>query len=144
MTHVNGKGTVQPRSRAGHGVRMPGDGRHLQVSSEVMHSSNSADTSSVMHVVGDVDCTTSCELRAEINQLLTSDHRARLILDLKGVTRIDSSGVGALLEGSRDANKRHVRFTLSGLNGSLHRMLERTRLIMLFDVRPTVEEALEK
>ena len=139
MIRVNGNSTIQALSR----VRMQGDRRHLQVSSEVMHSNNPAHTSSAVRVVGDIDWTTASELRAEINQLLTLDHPARLILDLKGVTHIDSSGVGALLEGFRDAKKRHLRFTLSGLNGSLHRMLERTHLIMLFDVRPTVEEALQ-
>jgi anti-sigma B factor antagonist len=90
-----------------------------------------------------VDCTTSGELREEIDQLLTVDHPDRLILDLEGVTHMDSSGLGTLLAGLRNANKRHVRFTLSGLNRSLCHTLERTRLYSLFEIRPTVKEALQ-
>jgi anti-sigma B factor antagonist len=93
-------------------------------------------------VVGDVDWTTSGELCTEVNELLTVDYPARLILDLKGVTHVDSSGVGALLEGLHNAKKKHVRLTLSGLNRSLLRLLERTQLNVLFDIRSTVEEAL--
>jgi anti-sigma B factor antagonist len=96
----------------------------------------------IIRIAGDVDCTTSGELREEIAQLLTADNPDRLILDLEGVTHMDSSGLGALLAGLRDANSRHVRFTLSGLNSALRHTLERTKLFSLFEIRPTVQEAL--
>lgn len=96
----------------------------------------------IVHVEGDVDCTNSSELREEISELLTVDHPDRLILDLQGVTRIDSSGLGTLLAGLRDAKKHCVRFTLSGVSRSLRHTLERTRLYELFEIRPTVQEAL--
>jgi len=126
-----------------HGDSEQRDRRHLQMSCKVISSYNPNKPSSVVSVVGNVDCTTSRELLAEIKELLTTDHPARLILDLKGVTHIDSSGVGTLVEGLHDAKRRHVCFRLSGLNDSLRHMLERMHLSILFDIRPTVEEALQ-
>jgi anti-sigma B factor antagonist len=145
MIAVSRNGTAQLLPGEGNGPLELGDRRHaLLTSCEVSHSENpDGQTCSVLRVVGDVDWNTSGELSAEVNKLLTVDYPARLILDLKGVTHIDSSGVGALLEGLHDANKKHVRFTLSGLNRSLLRLMERTQLNVLFDIRSTVDEALQ-
>jgi len=96
----------------------------------------------IVRVAGALDCSTSEELREKINGLLAVDQPDRLILDLEGVTHIDSSGLGTLLAGMREANDRQVRFTLSGLNISLRHTLERTRLYSLFEIRPTLQDAL--
>jgi anti-sigma B factor antagonist len=116
----------------------------LRMSCHAIHSSSLDGRNPwIMRVAGDVNCTTSVELHEEIDHLLMTDHPDRLILDLEGVTHMDSSGLGALLAGLRDANNLHVRFTLSGLSSSLRHTLERTRLYSLFDIRPTVHEALQ-
>jgi anti-sigma B factor antagonist len=148
MTRVEGNSPLQ-RSREEGGVRMEKDeecapGGTLQMSRHAIHpGSPDGRTPWIVRVAGEVDCTTSGELREEIDQLLTVDHPDRLILDLEAVTHMDSSGLGTLLAGLRDANRRHVRFTLSGLNKSLRHTLERTRLYSLFEIRPTVQEALQ-
>src|SRR5438270_6394596 len=50
----------------------------------------------------------------------------RLILDLRGVQHIDSSGVGALMEIQQRATQSNVRLTLCGLQDAPRRLLERT------------------
>jgi anti-sigma B factor antagonist len=117
----------------------------LRMSCHAIHAGcRDGGTPWIVRVAGEVDCTTSEELREEIKDLLTTDHPDRLILDLEGVTHMDSSGLGTLLAGLRDANNRHVRFTLSGLSRSLRHTLERTRLDSLFEIHPTIQEALLK
>jgi anti-sigma B factor antagonist len=149
MTRVEESSPVQRLSREEGGVRMKdyrecAPGGSLQMSCHAIHPGRpDGRTSWIVRVAGEVDCTNSRELREEIDQLLTVDHPARLILDLEGLTHMDSSGLGTLLAGLRDANKRHVRFTLSGLNRSLRHTLERTQLYSLFEIRPTVQEALQ-
>jgi anti-anti-sigma factor len=113
----------------------------LHVSCDVVHRRD-AGTSGVLRVTGNVDSGTSDELLHTIEHFLRADPRSRLILNLEDVARMDSSGIGALLAGLRDAEKEHVRFTLCGLRKPLREMLERTRLASLFEIRPTVEEAL--
>ena len=137
---------IQPLPHEIGGINKPANRRHERVASLRMRFNEihlPDNRTSVVSVVGDVNWTTSGKLSAEINQLLTAEHPTRLILDLKGVTHIDSSGVGTLLEGLHGANQRHIRFTLAGLSGSLGRILQRMHLNTLFDIRPTVEEALQ-
>jgi anti-anti-sigma factor len=119
-------------------------GGPLQMSCRAVHPNDPNGRSPwIVCVAGEVDCTTSGELHEAIQQLLTVGHPDLLILDLEGVTHMDSSGLGTLLAGLCDANKRHVRFTLAGLNTSLRRALERTRLYSLFVIRATVQDALQ-
>ena len=113
----------------------------LHVSCDVFHKQNTG-ASGVLRVTGNVDSGTSDELLDTIENFLGADPLSRLILNLEDVKRIDSSGIGVLLAGLRDAEKEHVRFTLCGLRKPLREMLERTRLANLFEIRPTVEEAL--
>jgi len=98
---------------------------------------------SVVRVRGDVNWITSRQLRDELKTSMTAGAPARLIVDLRDATHVDSSGLGALLEAMRDADQRRVRFTLSGLSRSLTRILDRTHLTSLFDISPSVEEALQ-
>jgi anti-sigma B factor antagonist len=137
MTGADGSSTVQLLSREAQAssLRMSCHG--------ILRGSQDGRTHWIVQVAGDLDSTNSGELREEINELLTADRPDRLILDLEGVTHMDSSGLGALLAGLDDANKRDVRFTLSGLNRSLRQTLERTRLYSLFEIRLTVQEALQ-
>jgi anti-anti-sigma factor len=87
---------------------------------------------SVVSVAGDIDWTNSGQLHAAIHQALTRDRIARLVVDLHGVTRIDSSGLGTLLDGLRVAKHRNVPFILCGLETTL------------FEIRPTRQEALQR
>jgi anti-sigma B factor antagonist len=100
------------------------------------------DTTSIVRLRGDIDWSNSLGLSADISEVLTNDHPARLLLDLEGVERVDSSGVGALLASLNEANRKHVRLTLSGLSNSLRSLLERTKLLALFEVRPSLQDAL--
>jgi anti-anti-sigma factor len=98
--------------------------------------------SSVLHVSGDINWTTSPDLTSEIENTLEADHPACLIVDLNEVYRIDSSGICALVGGLRQANRMHAKFTLCGVNPSLRNLLQRTRLDQFFEIRQTIHEAL--
>ena len=99
--------------------------------------------SSVVRVSGGIDWTSSSALMSQIDHCLTADHPARLIVDLNDVVRIDSSGVGALVGSLQQAKRMHVQFTLCGVNPSLHRLLQRTCLDRVFEIRQTIAEALQ-
>lgn len=113
----------------------------LQMSCAVLHEPNGG-ASRILGIAGSVDSGTSAELLLTIELLLRTDGMSRLIIDLEGVARMDSSGVGVLLTALRDSQKRGVRFTLCDLTKPLHTMLERMRLESLFEIRTTLEEAL--
>ena len=96
----------------------------------------------VVYVTGNIDWTTAHDLRFEIAQCLAFDCPAQLVVDLAGVDRVDSSGVGSLVEGRQNANKKGVHFALCSVNASLRRVLERIRLDTIFEIRATTMEAL--
>jgi anti-anti-sigma factor len=97
---------------------------------------------SIVSVAGAIDWTNSEELHTVINQALARNHLGRLVVDLHDVTRIDSTGLGTLLDGLQESKHKSVRFVLCGLGNSIRRVLERTRLSTLFDICSTRQEAL--
>ena len=97
---------------------------------------------SVVHIQGDIDLKSSPELRSAIFDLFEKRGQERVILDLKGVNYIDSSGVASLVEGLQEAKKRKARFILTGLNEAPRHVLNLTRLTSVFEITETLEEAL--
>ena len=89
----------------------------------------------VVYVTGNIDWTTAADLRFEILQRVAFDSPSQVIVDLEGVHRVDSSGVGTLVESWHKTNENGIRFALSGVSASLRRVLERIRLDTLFDIR---------
>jgi anti-sigma B factor antagonist len=100
------------------------------------------DSCSVVYVQGDVDMQTSPEVRAVILDLIVNQGQQRVIVDLSRAKHVDSSGVASLLEGLREAKKKRARLILCGLREGPRRVLDLTRLSTVFEITPTVEEAL--
>lgn len=90
-----------------------------------------------------LDAHNSGDLRDGILKLLETgeDH---LVIDLSEVEFIDSSGLGALLSGYKNATLRSGSFVLVGLQSRVQSMFELTRLHRVFDIYPSVEDVLSK
>lgn len=88
-----------------------------------------------------LDAHNSNELKERILRTLEEGGR-RLVVDLSAVTFIDSSGLGALLSGYKNANQRSGSFVLSGLQPRVRSMFDLTRLNRVFEIYPGLEEAL--
>lgn len=116
------------------------DSLHTRVQA-IQPSGSHAGVVWVVYVSGNMHWTTASQLRVVVRELIQSVRPARVILDLSGVTHMDSSGMGALVAILRDANHDHVPLLLVGLSGALRRQLERTQLHTIFDIRPTVRDA---
>ena len=97
----------------------------------------------MVQIQGDIDLKSSPQVRAAILDLFEKRGQERVILDLKGVNYIDSSGVASLVEGLQEAKKRKARFILSCLNEAPRHVLDLTRLTSVFEITQTVEEALK-
>jgi len=70
-----------------------------------------------------------------------ADGAGKVLVDLGEVSFIDSSGLGALVSGFKSAMAAKGRLALAGLQAQVHSMFELTRLNRVFDIYPTVEEA---
>ncbi len=65
----------------------------------------------------------------------------KVILNLSQVPYVDSSGIASLVEGLQEAKKKNARFVLVGLNESPRHVLELTRLLNVFEIAASEEEA---
>lgn len=90
-----------------------------------------------------LDAHNSGDLRDQIIKIIEGD-TVDIIVDLSMVRFIDSSGLGALLSGYKNAILRSGTFVLAGLQPRVQSMFELTRLHRVFDIFPSAEDAFNK
>lgn len=81
------------------------------------------------------------ELKQELASLFDSG-KSGVVVDLKEVRFIDSSGLGALVSGFKNASARQAELKLSGMQTQVKSMFELTRLHRVFDIYTTMDDAL--
>jgi anti-sigma B factor antagonist len=88
-----------------------------------------------------LDAHNSAELK---RQMLTfyDEGKNNLIIDLKAVRFVDSSGLGSLVSGFKNASARNGNLKLCGLQPQVRSMFELTRLHRVFEIFPDADEAL--
>lgn len=98
-------------------------------------------SASVIYVSGDVDLYSSPQLRETVLDLFQNRGQDKVVVNLSAVEYIDSSGIASLVEGLQEARKRKGRFVLTGLNEGPRHVLELTRLLNVFEIAKSEEEA---
>jgi len=88
-----------------------------------------------------LDAHNSSELKAQMLKLF-EEGKSNLIVDLQAVRFVDSSGLGALVSGFKNASSRNGSLKLSGLQLQVKSMFELTRLHRVFEIFSDVDEAL--
>ncbi len=89
-----------------------------------------------------LDAHNSGELKLEM-QGLYDGGKKNLLVDLKDVRFIDSSGLGALVSGFKNAISHQGNLKLSTLQPQVKSMFELTRLHRVFEIFASTSEALE-
>lgn len=83
----------------------------------------------------------SVSLRTAIRRLL-EEGRKKILLNLAGVGYIDSSGIGELVSSYTAINKENGQLKLLNLTQKLQDLLAITKLLTVFDVYDSEQEAL--
>lgn len=91
-------------------------------------------------LTGEIDLETSREARKVL--LDAVGHGKPLLVDLAGVSYIDSSGVASLVEALQNAKKAGQTFGLVAVSESALRVLQLARLDKIFTIHATQDEAL--
>ncbi|MDY6849306.1 MAG: STAS domain-containing protein [Geoalkalibacter sp.] len=88
-----------------------------------------------------LDAHNSGELK---NQMLSlfEEGKNHIVIDLQEVRFIDSSGLGALVSGFKNASARNGNLKLCGLQPQVKSMFELTRLHRVFEIFSGIDEAL--
>lgn len=95
-------------------------------------SARRLDTATIFDVSGDIDFGNSPELRQSVLHEIGESRTARVIVNLRQVRYIDSSGVASLVEGLKASRDLGSRFILIGLSTSAREVLQLSRLIKVF------------
>ncbi|MGY4909241.1 anti-sigma factor antagonist [Micromonospora aurantiaca (nom. illeg.)] len=97
----------------------------------------------VIEVAGDLDMSTTPQLRDRLYELTEAGARV-VVVDLAGVGFMDSSGLGALVVGYKSLRERDGWLGLAGVRASVRRVFSITsvdRVIPLFDTVAEAEDA---
>jgi anti-sigma B factor antagonist len=89
-----------------------------------------------------LDAHNSGDLKVEMQRIFEEGKKS-LLVELKEVRFIDSSGLGALVSGFKNATSHHGNMKLSSLQPQVKSMFELTRLHRVFEIFGSVPEALE-
>jgi anti-sigma B factor antagonist len=104
-------------------------------------SARHLDKITIFDISGDIDLATSPELRKALLRELRELRMPRVILNLKAVRYIDSSGVASLVEGLKASRDVGSRFVLFGLNTTIREVLQLSKLVRIFEICDSEEQA---
>ena len=91
---------------------------------------------------GRLDITTAWQFRLKLQECI-SKNTPHVVINLKNVNFIDSSGLTALVAGMRDADKKKGSFRICNVHQEAKLVFEVTMMDSVFEIFETEEEALE-
>lgn len=85
----------------------------------------------IVRAAGEIDVATAPQVEVKLLDLI--DAGSAVVLDLHGVTFIDSSGLRALVTARQRAEEKSVSFSLAGRSQAVERLLQVTGLDRVFE-----------
>jgi len=82
------------------------------------------------------------QLRNVVNDVLSKDFK-KIILDMKDISYMDSSGVGELVSSHTTIANQEGQLRLCNLRSKLYSLLQLTALVTVFQIYDSVEDALQ-
>jgi len=86
----------------------------------------------IVHLAGDIDLSCSAEVRRALLERLAAAQST--LVDMSGVSYIDSSGIASLVEAYQTARKKHLEFGLVAVSEPALSVLELARLDKVFPI----------
>ena len=99
------------------------------------------DRSNVLPLKGEIDLHVSPSVTALLDEMIDKKPE-RLVVDLSGVTYIDSAGLAALIQAMQKVEAYGGKFLLAGLQETVRSIFEISRLDQVFQIFPDADSAL--
>ena len=100
------------------------------------------ETHPILAVTGEIDIYTAPQFSQAVVRLI-SDGTLHVVVDMSGVTYMDSSGFSSLLSATKQLRPGGGALHLVGARPTVQRMLHLTRLDTVIFLHPNMQEALE-
>lgn len=98
---------------------------------------------SVVSLKGDLDYHASSDLREKISSFLAEKPK-KILLDMSEVNYIDSSGIAAFVETSRNAKSIGAKIVFHSLTNSVKNVFELAKLHLFFQIAESEESAIQQ
>ncbi|MCC2335534.1 STAS domain-containing protein [Cellulomonas sp. zg-Y766] len=108
---------------------------------DVQVSVEDVGTRAVVHVAGEIDVSSAVRLRERLSLLIAEQH-TDLVVDLTGVTFMDSTGLGLLVGTLKRVRIAGGRLVLVVASERLLKVFRITGLTQVFTIHDTLEAAL--
>lgn len=96
----------------------------------------------VLELSGELDYHSSPELREKLTEL-TGKQAPKILVNLGGVDYMDSSGIATFVEAFQKAKRYQGRLVLAALTSTVRGVFEIAKLDSIFEITPTVAEAVK-
>ncbi len=96
----------------------------------------------ICHIAGDIDINTSPQVKKALD-VLTKEKAPKVLINLKDVPYVDSSGLATLVEILKNFRSHGGKLKLCNLSDKVQSLFEITKLEKLFDVAADEHNALE-
>jgi anti-sigma B factor antagonist len=100
------------------------------------------DKTTIFDLSGDIDFANSPVVRDSVLREIRESRTPRVVVNLSNVRYMDSSGVASLVEGLKASRDLGSRFILVGLTTSTREVLQLSRLIKVFEVYDSEDQAM--
>lgn len=95
----------------------------------------------VLSLEGELDFASGSELRHELSRIAT-ERQPRVVVEVSGVTFIDSTGLNTLASGARTFEEKHGVLVVAGASEHVRYVFEIVHIGDTVCVTPTLDEAL--
>ena len=96
----------------------------------------------VLGLSGELDYHASPELREKLGELIAKQ-APKILVKLNGVDYMDSSGIATFVEAFQKTKRYQGRLVLAELTPSVRGVFEIAKLDSIFEIAPTVKEAVD-
>ena len=100
-----------------------------------------ADSPYVVPLEGEIDLYVSPGIALSLAGM-AAKRLGHIVVDLTGVTYVDSSGLAALIQGMQDVEEYGGKFALAGVQENVRPIFEIAKLDQVFEIFPDVASAL--
>jgi stage II sporulation protein AA (anti-sigma F factor antagonist) len=97
----------------------------------------------VVFMMGELDHHSAEEVRSKIDDRLDRESIAKLILDFKDVSFMDSSGIGVVIGRYKKMTTKNGKICIANVNNSVKRVFDLSGMFKIIKVYENLEQALK-
>lgn len=97
----------------------------------------------ILELNGDIVFENSNQVKTDIKEILKKHDIKEIILDISGVTFVDSSGIGVFISIFKFIREKNGKMALAGPKQKVYRVFELTRIDQIIDIYDSVKKAEE-